>query len=42
MTVIDSIFVAWVQYLGGVAVIQTILSLLFLFVIVFVFLKITT
>lgn len=42
MTLIDNIFIAWVQSLGGEAVIHYTISLLFLFVVVYVFYKITT
>jgi len=42
MTVINSVFVAWVQYMGGVEVIHYTLSLLFIFTVLYVILKITT
>lgn len=42
MTVINSVFVAWVQYTGGIEVIHYTLSLLFIFVVLYVLLKITT
>jgi len=42
MTIINASFVAWVGFLGGVSTIHYTLALLFLFVVVYILLKITT
>lgn len=42
MVVIDSISVKWVQIIGGEETIYNILSLVFLFTLLYIFYKITT
>jgi len=42
MIVIDSVFIAWINYMGGIDVIHNVLSFLFIFVIIHVLFKITT
>lgn len=42
MIVVNSCFIAWVKFLGGVATIHYLLSFLFIFTIIYIFYKITT
>jgi hypothetical protein len=42
MTIINASFIAWVKFLGGESTIHYTLSILFLFVLVYVLLRITT
>lgn len=41
MTIVNSCFVAWVQFLGGVETIQYTLALIFVFMIIMILFKIT-
>lgn len=42
MIVADSIFIAWINYMGGAQTIHEILALLFVFTMVYTVFKITT
>jgi len=42
MVIIDSITVAWVQIIGGAETVYTLLSMMFVFMVAFIFYKIST